>query len=69
MVRVYRDLLDGGAVEYLRLHEDDGVVAADRGEQETFCLDGGSRDDDAEAGGVGEEGFGGLCVVSTLVSI
>jgi hypothetical protein len=27
-------------------------------------LDGGARDDDAQAGGVGEEGFGGLGVIS-----
>lgn len=67
-VGAYWDLFDGGAVEDFGLHEDGGVWGGDGGEEEAFGLDGGAGDDDAETGGVGEEGFGGLGVVERAVS-
>jgi hypothetical protein len=39
-------LLDGGAVEDFGLDEDYGVGVADGGEEEAFCLDWGTGDDD-----------------------
>ena len=39
-----------------------------RTEEEAFGLDGGSRDDDLEAGSLEEESFGALRVVETSVT-
>ena len=57
-VRFARDLLDSGTVEDLRLEEDDRVRALDRSEQQPLCLAGRAGHHHAQAGDVGEEGFG-----------
>ena len=45
------------------LEEEDWVVAADGGAKEAEGVEGVGRHDDADAGGVGKDGFAGLGVV------
>ena len=53
----------GFAIEALVLEEEHGVVAADGGAEESVGVEGVGGEDDANAGGVGEEAFAGLRVI------
>ena len=51
------------AIEALVFEEEHGVVAADGGAQESVGVEGVGGEDDADAGGVGEDAFAVLRVI------